>query len=83
MDRMICTKGLVSFLFTHRTYVWDICKNRLKYPKYILLEVLMQYSCIISHQQSPPERRFRDIEIVITTNFVVVWSVGIKRVDCI
>ena len=28
------------------------------------------------------ERRFRDIQIVIITNFVVVSSVGIKRVIC-
>ena len=28
------------------------------------------------------ERRFRDIQLVIITNFVVVSSVGIKRVDC-
>ena len=27
-------------------------------------------------------RRFRDIQIVIITNFVVVSSVGIKRADC-
>ena len=25
---------------------------------------------------------FRDIQIVIITNFVIVLSVGIKRVDC-
>ena len=25
---------------------------------------------------------FRDIQIVIITNFVVVSSVGIKRIDC-
>ena len=30
---------------------------------------------------SPLDRRFRDIQIVIITNFVVVSSVGIKRVD--
>ena len=49
----------------------------------MLHEGLMQYSCIISHKLSPLERRFRDIQIVIITNFVVVSSVGIKRVDCI
>ena len=49
----------------------------------MLLEVLMQYSCIISRKLPPIERRFRDIQIVITTNFVVVSSIGIKRVDCI
>ena len=27
-------------------------------------------------------RRFRDIQIVFMTNFVVVSSVGIKKVDC-
>ena len=29
MDRMICNKGLVLFLFPHRTYVLDVCLNRL------------------------------------------------------
>ena len=48
----------------------------------MLLEVLMQYSGKVSHQLSPIERRFRDIQIVIITNFVIVSSVGIKRVDC-
>ena len=42
----------------------------------------MQYSCIISHQLSPLEQRVPDIQIVIVTNFVVVLSVSIKRVDC-
>ena len=36
----------------------------------MLLEDIMQCVCII------------DIQIVIITNFVVVSSVGIKRVDC-
>ena len=44
----------------------------------MLLEILMQ----CSHKVPPLERRFRDIQIVIITNFVVVSSVGIKRVDC-
>ena len=48
----------------------------------MLLEILMQCSCIISHKVPPLERRFRDIQIVIITNFVVVSSVGIKRVYC-
>ena len=29
MSRLICKKGLVLFLFPHRTYVLDFCKNRL------------------------------------------------------
>ena len=49
----------------------------------MFLEVLMQYSCLISHLLSPLERRFHDIIIVIITNVVVVSSVGIKSVDCI
>ena len=48
----------------------------------MLLEVLMQYSCIISEKLSPLERRVCDIQIVIITNFVVVSSVGVKRDDC-
>ena len=31
---------------------------------------------------SPFERRCRDVQIDIITNFVVLSSVGIKRVDC-
>ena len=53
-----------------------------KYPKHMLLEILMQYSCIIPHSLSPLEQRFRDFQTVIVTNCVVVSSVGIKRVDC-
>ena len=50
----------------------------------MLLDILMQYSCIISHQLSLLERRFHDIQIVIIKNLVAVSSgVGIKRVDCI
>ena len=48
----------------------------------MLLEILMQCSCIILHQLPPLERRFGDIQIVIITNCVDVSSVGIKRVDC-
>ena len=46
MSISICKKGLVLFLFPHRTYVLNICENHL-------------------------------------TNFVIVSSVGIKRVVCI
>ena len=42
----------------------------------------MQCFCIISHQPSPLERMFCDIQIVIITNFIVVLSVYINRVDC-
>ena len=43
MDRMICKKDLVLFFFPHRTY------DSNKYPKHMLLEVLMQKFCIISY----------------------------------
>ena len=29
MDRMICKKGIVLFLFPHRAYVLDMCYDRL------------------------------------------------------
>ena len=29
MDTMICEKDIVLFIFPRRTYVLDICKNRL------------------------------------------------------
>ena len=48
----------------------------------MLLEVLMQYSCILFLINCRLERRFRAIQIVIIKNFVVVSSVSIKRVDC-
>ena len=47
----------------------------------MLLEVLMQYSCILFLINCRLKRRFRAIQIVIITNFVVS-SVSIKRVDC-
>ena len=47
----------------------------------MFLEVLMEYSCMMSPELSPPELRFCDIQIVII--IVVVSSVGIKRADCI
>ena len=49
----------------------------------MLLEVLMQYSCLISHSLSPLKRRFRDIQIVIITNVVVLTSAGVTRVNYI
>ena len=82
MDRMICKKGLVLFLFPYRTLCFGYLLesphwgDSNKYPKHMLLEVLLQYSCIISPQQSPLERRLLDIQNVIS-------SVGLKRVDCI
>ena len=45
----------------------------------MLLEVSMQ----IFHELSPLKRRFRDIQIVIIANFVVLTSVGVMRIDCI
>ena len=49
----------------------------------MLIEVLMQYSCTISHKLSPLKQRFHDSQIVIIMNVVLVSSVGLKRVDCI
>ena len=42
----------------------------------------MQYSCIIYWLILPLKRRFRDSQIVITTNFVVESGVDIKKVVC-
>ena len=86
MDRMICTKDLVLFLYSHRLYAFGYLLESVRRAiliniQNILLEVLMQHSSIISHQLSPPERRFRDIQIIIITNFVLLSSVGIKRVS--
>ena len=69
MDRKICNKYLVLFLFPHRTLCFGyLLGDSNKYSKHMLLEVLMQFSCIISHLQSRLERRFRDIQIVIIMN---------------
>ena len=51
---MICKKDLVLFLFSHKTYVLDICLNCLSEAiltniQNICCLVLMQYSFIISH----------------------------------
>ena len=89
MSRSICKKGLVLFLFPHRTYVWDICWNRLS--ESILTNIqnicfFKIFNTIFMHNlrlMVPLKRRFRDSQIVIITNFVVVSSVGIKRVVCI
>ena len=42
----------------------------------------MEYSCIFSDKLSPLEQRFRASQIIFITNFVIISSVGIKRVDC-
>ena len=62
MDTMICKKDLVLFLFSHITCFGYLLESPQlgdsnKYPKRMLLEV----SCIISHQLSLLERRVRDI----------------------
>ena len=87
MDRMICKKDLVLFLFPHRTLFWRFVRIASvrplnKFPKLKLLEVFMQYFCIISHYLSLLEQRFCDFQIVIITNSVIISSVCIKRVDC-
>ena len=46
----------------------------------MLLEVLMQYSCI-SHQLSTLKGRCHDIQIIIIANFVIVSNGGIKGVE--
>ena len=87
MSRMICKKGLLLFLFFHRTYVflyllespqWG---NSNKYPKHMFLEVLKHFSCTISDELSPNERRFCVSQIVNITDFVGLFGVGIRRVD--
>ena len=45
----------------------------------MLLEDIMH--CVL-HNLSPLVRMYFDIQIVVITNFVVVSSVSIKRVDC-
>ena len=55
MDREICKKDLVLFLFPQRTYFFDYLlelpqwSDSNKYRNHMLLEVLMQQSCKISH----------------------------------
>ena len=82
IDRMICKEALVLFIFSHRTYVLDICEAILTNPKHVSLKYQVQYSYIICDLLLPIKRRFRDSKIVIITNFVVVSSVGINRIDC-
>ena len=70
------------FLIEHMLWIFVRIAS-VQISKNMLLEILMQCSCIISHSLPSLERRFRDIQIVIITNFVFVSSVGTKRVDCI
>ena len=75
MDTMICKKDLVLFIFPHRRYVLDIQPQCLSEA---ILTNIQNICCLkfnaillhISHQLSPLERRVRDIQIVIETNFV-------------
>ena len=66
MSRVVCKKCLILFLFLHRTYVLDICKNRLSEAilKHIqnicFFKVLIQYSCIICDYLLPLKQKFRD-----------------------
>ena len=52
---MICKKAFVLFLFPDITYVYGYLlelpqwSNSNKYPKHMLLDVLMQYSYMNSH----------------------------------
>ena len=50
--------------------------------KHVFVTNFIHYSCTIYHYLLSHKRRFRDGLIVIITNFVVVSSVGIKRVVC-
>ena len=86
-DRIICNISVCFILISSS----NICFGYLlespqrgdsnRYPKHMLLEVLMQYPCIISYKLLLLERRFCDVQIVSITNFVVVSSVGIKMVN--
>ena len=70
---MICKKGLVLFLFPHKTNIQNI------YSFKVLNTIFLHNLWLtVTHK-----RRFRDSQIVIITNFVVVSSVGVKRVVCI
>ena len=78
----ICKKDLVLFLFPRRTYILEWSVSNI-YRKHMLLEVLMQYSCIIYC-----------ISLTVTSWAKVLWhsncyynkvcrmECGIKRVDC-
>ena len=89
IDRMVCMQERPCFiLFSSQ----NICFGYLlespqrgdsnKYPKHMLLDVLIQYSCFLHNFSLTVERKFRDSQIFSLTNFVVVSSVGIKKVDC-
>ena len=47
---------------------------------YVSVKYQIQYLCIICDKLLPLKRRFRLSQIISITNFVVVLSVGIKRV---
>ena len=84
MDRMISKKYLVLFLLLRRTYVLDICWNCL--CEAILTNIqnicCLKFNAFVINCYLLSEG-YVTFKIAIITNFVVVPSVGIKRVDCI
>ena len=50
---------------------------------YVSLKFYKQCSCIICDYLLPLKQKFRDSQIVIITSYVVVSSIGIKRVVCL
>ena len=69
---MICS----YFLIVHMFWIFV----RIASKVYVSVKYQIQYSCIICDKFLSLKQRFRDSQIVIITNFVVVSSVGIKRV---
>ena len=61
---------------------WDIFQDSKKYPKHMFLLSIECNILAICDFLLLLKRRFCDRQIVIITNFVVVWSVGIKNVVC-
>ena len=89
-SRMICNKCYVLFIPIHRMNVLDICWNLL--TKAIL--IIIQNICCLKYwiimflhnfwfTVTSLEEGFHASQVVSIRNFVVVSSVGIKRVDCI
>ena len=87
MDRRICKKRHFLFWFPHRTYVLDICYNRLSeailtnIQNICCLKILCNVFAYFLINRHLLSESFFDIQIVILTNFVVVLSVGINSVD--
>ena len=85
MSRLIYVQDRSCFffllIFSCFEYLFE--PHQYKYPKHVSLQYKIKYSCIICDQLLSLNRSFHENQIFIITNFVVVSSVGIKRLSVV